>query len=159
MWFPATISICTFLMICLFSNFFVLLNVILVYLMYYKVTTIFYRKVWSLIKNMIWCIIKVIKLNLFDYVWMQITFALTMKQLLSFDPCEWTESVRKEYLLVIDGFFSIPLPFFSTTYNRAIKVILPSLFFSTSFIISTFFLLFYIINMLHLVITLLLIYP
>ncbi|XP_010689797.1 3beta,22alpha-dihydroxysteroid 3-dehydrogenase [Beta vulgaris subsp. vulgaris] len=51
----------------------------------------------------------------------KITFALTMKQLLSFDPCEWTESVRKEYLLVIDGFFSIPLPFFSTTYNRAIK--------------------------------------
>lgn len=51
----------------------------------------------------------------------KITFALTMKQLLSFDPCEWTESLRKEYLLVIDGFFSIPLPFFSTTYNRAIK--------------------------------------
>ncbi|CAO2825664.1 unnamed protein product [Amaranthus hypochondriacus] len=51
----------------------------------------------------------------------KITFALTVKQLLSFDPCEWTESLRKEYLLVIDGFFSIPLPFFSTTYTRAIK--------------------------------------
>ncbi|KAK9683513.1 hypothetical protein RND81_10G146900 [Saponaria officinalis] len=51
----------------------------------------------------------------------KITFALTMKQLMSLDPCEWTESVRKEYLLVIEGFFTIPLPFFSTTYNRAIK--------------------------------------
>ncbi|KAJ8443895.1 hypothetical protein Cgig2_032719 [Carnegiea gigantea] len=51
----------------------------------------------------------------------KITFALTMKQLMGFDPCEWTESLRKEYLLVIEGFFSIPLPFFSTTYNRAIK--------------------------------------
>lgn len=51
----------------------------------------------------------------------KITFALTMKQLMSFDPCEWTESLRKEYLLVIEGFFTIPLPFFSTTYSRAIK--------------------------------------
>lgn len=51
----------------------------------------------------------------------KITFALTMKQLMSYDPCEWTESLRKEYLLVIEGFFTIPLPFFSTTYNRAIK--------------------------------------
>lgn len=51
----------------------------------------------------------------------KITFALTVKQLMSFDPCEWTESLRKEYLLVIEGFFTIPLPFFSTTYNRAIK--------------------------------------
>ncbi|KAL8161022.1 hypothetical protein V2J09_012511 [Rumex salicifolius] len=51
----------------------------------------------------------------------KITFALTMKQLMSYDPCEWTESLRKEYLLVIEGFFSIPFPFFNTTYNRAIK--------------------------------------
>ncbi|GAB2299525.1 hypothetical protein Dimus_033591 [Dionaea muscipula] len=51
----------------------------------------------------------------------KITFALTMKQLMSFDPCDWTESLQKEYLLVIEGFFSIPLPFFSTTYNKAIK--------------------------------------
>ncbi|KAL9226722.1 hypothetical protein vseg_002500 [Gypsophila vaccaria] len=51
----------------------------------------------------------------------KITFALTMKQLTSLDPCEWTESLRKEYLLVIEGFFTIPLPFFSTTYTRAIK--------------------------------------
>ncbi|KAH9622970.1 hypothetical protein KSS87_004354 [Heliosperma pusillum] len=51
----------------------------------------------------------------------KITFALTMKQLMSLDPCDWTESLRKEYLLVIEGFFSIPLPFFSTAYNRAIK--------------------------------------
>jgi cytochrome P450 family 90 subfamily A polypeptide 1 len=45
-----------------------------------------------------------------------------MKQLMSFDPCEWTESLRKEYVLVIEGFFSVPLPIFSPTYRRAIKV-------------------------------------
>ncbi|KAJ6325114.1 hypothetical protein OIU76_012239 [Salix suchowensis] len=51
----------------------------------------------------------------------KITFELTMKQLMSFDPCEWTESLRKEYMLVIEGFFSVPLPIFSPTYRRAIK--------------------------------------
>ncbi|KAH7548366.1 hypothetical protein ACOSP7_032209 [Xanthoceras sorbifolium] len=51
----------------------------------------------------------------------KITFELTMKQLMSFDPGEWTESLRKEYVLVIEGFFSLPLPLFSTTYRRAIK--------------------------------------
>ncbi|KAK9742362.1 hypothetical protein RND81_03G166800 [Saponaria officinalis] len=51
----------------------------------------------------------------------KITFALTMKQLMSYDPCEWTESLGKEYLHVIEGFFAIPSPFFSKTYNRAIK--------------------------------------
>ncbi|XP_056169296.1 3beta,22alpha-dihydroxysteroid 3-dehydrogenase [Syzygium oleosum] len=51
----------------------------------------------------------------------KITFELTMKQLMSFDPCDWTESLRKEYVLVIEGFFSVPLPIFSTTYRRAIK--------------------------------------
>ncbi|KAA8534078.1 hypothetical protein F0562_031729 [Nyssa sinensis] len=51
----------------------------------------------------------------------KITFELTLKQLMSFDPCEWTESLRKEYVLVIEGFFSIPLPIFSTTYRRAIQ--------------------------------------
>ncbi|GAB4827587.1 hypothetical protein Ancab_034469 [Ancistrocladus abbreviatus] len=51
----------------------------------------------------------------------KITFALTIKQLMSYDPCAWTESLRKEYLLVIEGFFTIPLPFFSSTYKRAIK--------------------------------------
>ncbi|KAA8539585.1 hypothetical protein F0562_026277 [Nyssa sinensis] len=51
----------------------------------------------------------------------KITFELTLKQLMSFDPCEWTESLRKEYVLVIEGFFTIPLPFFSTTYRRAIQ--------------------------------------
>ncbi|KAL3579031.1 hypothetical protein D5086_020535 [Populus alba] len=51
----------------------------------------------------------------------KITFELTMKQLMSFDPCEWTESLRKEYVLVIEGFFSVPLPIFSPTYRRAIK--------------------------------------
>ncbi|KAF2296261.1 hypothetical protein GH714_037144 [Hevea brasiliensis] len=51
----------------------------------------------------------------------KITFELTMKQLMSFDPGEWTEGLRKEYLLVIEGFFTVPLPIFSTTYRRAIK--------------------------------------
>lgn len=45
-----------------------------------------------------------------------------MKQLMSFDPGEWSESLRKEYVLVIEGFFSVPLPLFSPTYRRAIKV-------------------------------------
>ncbi|KAL7229148.1 hypothetical protein ACSBR2_007781 [Camellia fascicularis] len=51
----------------------------------------------------------------------KITFELTVKQLMSFDPCEWTESLRKEYMLVIEGFFTIPLPLFSSTYRRAIQ--------------------------------------
>ncbi|XP_077222837.1 cytochrome P450 superfamily protein [Tasmannia lanceolata] len=51
----------------------------------------------------------------------KITFELTVKQLMSFDPGEWTESLRKEYLLLIEGFFSIPLPFLFTTYGRALK--------------------------------------
>ncbi|GLT31464.1 hypothetical protein SLA2020_061970 [Shorea laevis] len=51
----------------------------------------------------------------------KITFDLTVKQLMSYDPGEWTESLRKEYVLVIEGFFSIPLPIFSPTYRRAIK--------------------------------------
>ncbi|KHN48562.1 Cytochrome P450 90A1 [Glycine soja] len=51
----------------------------------------------------------------------KITFELTVKQLMSFDPGEWTETLRKEYVLVIEGFFSVPLPLFSSTYRRAIK--------------------------------------
>ncbi|PSS33323.1 Cytochrome P450 90A1 like [Actinidia chinensis var. chinensis] len=51
----------------------------------------------------------------------KITFELTVKQLLSLDPCEWTERLRKEYMLVIEGFFSLPFPLFSSTYRRAIK--------------------------------------
>ncbi|TYH51898.1 hypothetical protein ES332_D10G312800v1 [Gossypium tomentosum] len=51
----------------------------------------------------------------------KITFELTVKQLMSYDPGEWSESLRKEYLLVIEGFFTVPLPLFSTTYRRAIK--------------------------------------
>ncbi|MED6219074.1 hypothetical protein PIB30_032543 [Stylosanthes scabra] len=51
----------------------------------------------------------------------KITFDLTMKQLMSFDPDEWTESLRKHYVLVIEGFFAIPFTLFSTTYRRAIK--------------------------------------
>ncbi|KAM7499364.1 hypothetical protein LguiA_023778 [Lonicera macranthoides] len=51
----------------------------------------------------------------------KITFVLTVKQLMSFDPCGWTENLMKEYMLVIEGFFSIPLPLFSITYRRAIQ--------------------------------------
>ncbi|XP_020205637.1 cytochrome P450 90A1 [Cajanus cajan] len=51
----------------------------------------------------------------------KITFELTLKQLISFDPNEWTESLRKEYVLVIEGFFTLPFPLFSSTYRRAIK--------------------------------------
>ncbi|KAL6541617.1 hypothetical protein OROGR_011103 [Orobanche gracilis] len=51
----------------------------------------------------------------------KITFELTVKQLMSFDPCEWTENLMKEYMLLIEGFFTIPLPIFSTTYRRAIQ--------------------------------------
>ncbi|KAJ1426368.1 Cytochrome P450 [Sesbania bispinosa] len=51
----------------------------------------------------------------------KITFELTVKQLMSFDPGEWTESLRKQYVLVIEGFFTLPLPLFSTTYRKAIK--------------------------------------
>jgi hypothetical protein len=59
--------------------------------------------------------------NKFFFFTTQITFELTVKQLMSFDPCEWTESLRKEYVLVIEGFFTVALPIF-TTYRRAIKV-------------------------------------
>ncbi|KAG5557965.1 hypothetical protein RHGRI_008019 [Rhododendron griersonianum] len=49
------------------------------------------------------------------------TFALTVKQLMSLDSCEWTERLRKEYILVIEGFLTIPSPLFSTTYRRAVQ--------------------------------------
>lgn len=53
----------------------------------------------------------------------KITFELTVKQLMSYDPGDWTEALRREYLLLIEGFFSIPFPSFLsfTTYGRAIK--------------------------------------
>ncbi|KAM0039128.1 putative cytochrome P450 [Helianthus debilis subsp. tardiflorus] len=51
----------------------------------------------------------------------KITFELTIKQLLSIEPCEWTENLRKIYMRVIEGFFCIPIPMFSITYRRAIK--------------------------------------
>ncbi|KAI7747634.1 hypothetical protein M8C21_016124 [Ambrosia artemisiifolia] len=51
----------------------------------------------------------------------KITFELTLKQLLSIEPCEWTENLRKIYMRVIEGFFCIPIPMFSITYRRAIK--------------------------------------
>ncbi|KAF7148261.1 hypothetical protein RHSIM_Rhsim03G0142400 [Rhododendron simsii] len=49
------------------------------------------------------------------------TFALTVKQLMNLDPCEWTDRLRKEYILVIEGFLTIPSPLFSTTYRRAVQ--------------------------------------
>uniref|UniRef100_A0A0E0F946 Cytochrome P450 n=1 Tax=Oryza meridionalis TaxID=40149 RepID=A0A0E0F946_9ORYZ len=55
----------------------------------------------------------------------KITFNLTVKQLVSIEPGPWTESLRREYVKLIDGFFSIPfplaylLPF--TTYGQALK--------------------------------------
>lgn len=51
----------------------------------------------------------------------KITFNLTMKQLMSFDPCEWTENVMQQYMLVIEGFFTIPYALLSATYRRAIQ--------------------------------------
>ncbi|KAJ1274151.1 hypothetical protein BS78_05G040600 [Paspalum vaginatum] len=55
----------------------------------------------------------------------KITFNLTVKQLVSIDPGPWTESVRREYVKLIDGFFSIPFPFAYllpfTTYGQALK--------------------------------------
>ncbi|KAF9599143.1 hypothetical protein IFM89_035422 [Coptis chinensis] len=79
--------------------------------------------------NLFFDIDRIVSLNLHEWtdrVLLQdqakkITFALTVKQLMSFDPGEWTENLRKEYLQVINGFFTIPLPFYFTTYNRAIK--------------------------------------
>nr|AKJ26126.1 CYP13-1 [Gentiana rigescens]AKJ26127.1 CYP13-2 [Gentiana rigescens] len=50
----------------------------------------------------------------------KITFQLTVKILMSFDPCEWTENLMKEYMLVIEGFFTVPWPILSSTYRRAI---------------------------------------
>ncbi|XP_051143336.1 cytochrome P450 90A1-like isoform X3 [Andrographis paniculata] len=51
----------------------------------------------------------------------KITFELTVKQLMSIDPCEWSEDLMKEYMLVIEGFFTVPLPFLSISYTRAIQ--------------------------------------
>jgi cytochrome P450 family 90 subfamily A1 len=60
----------------------------------------------------------------------KITFNLTVKQLVSIEPGPWTESLRREYVKLIDGFFSIPFPFASllpfTTYGQALKVLQPS---------------------------------
>jgi cytochrome P450 family 90 subfamily A1 len=60
----------------------------------------------------------------------KITFNLTVKQLVSIEPGPWTEILRREYVKLIDGFFSIPFPFASllpfTTYGQALKVLQPS---------------------------------
>ncbi|KAF6153591.1 hypothetical protein GIB67_027458 [Kingdonia uniflora] len=72
---------------------------------------------------------RLVKVNLngwSDRVFLQeeakkITFELTVKQLMSFDPGEWSENLRKHYLLLIDGFFTLPLSLFFTTYGKALK--------------------------------------
>lgn len=55
----------------------------------------------------------------------KITFNLTVWQLVSIEPGPWTESVRREYVKLVDGFFSIPFPFASllpfTVYGQALK--------------------------------------
>ncbi|KAL8093623.1 3beta,22alpha-dihydroxysteroid 3-dehydrogenase [Apium graveolens] len=51
----------------------------------------------------------------------KITFELSMKQLMSVDPGEWSRNLMKEYMLMIEGFFSIPIAIFSPTYRKAIK--------------------------------------
>ncbi|EPS71357.1 hypothetical protein M569_03404, partial [Genlisea aurea] len=51
----------------------------------------------------------------------KITFHLTVKLLMSFDPCEMTERLMKEYVLVMDGFFAIPFALLSSTYRKAIQ--------------------------------------
>jgi cytochrome P450 family 90 subfamily A1 len=75
----------------------------------------------------------------------KITFNLTVKQLVSIEAGPWTESVRREYLKLINGFFSIPFPFASllpfTTYGQALKVLVlfpfsPHLFTPTVFSIA-----------------------
>ena len=59
----------------------------------------------------------------------KITFNLTVWQLVSIEPGPWTESVRREYVKLIDGFFSIPFPFAYllpfTAYGQALKVLKP----------------------------------
>ncbi|KAG0465228.1 hypothetical protein HPP92_019392 [Vanilla planifolia] len=53
----------------------------------------------------------------------KITFEMAVEQLISEGPGKWTEDVRRHYNLLIDGFFSVPVPAFLsfTTYGRAIK--------------------------------------
>ncbi|CAD6254902.1 unnamed protein product [Miscanthus lutarioriparius] len=55
----------------------------------------------------------------------KITFNLTVWQLVSIEPGPWTESVRREYVKLVDGFFSIPFPFAYllpfTAYGQALK--------------------------------------
>ncbi|OUZ99079.1 Cytochrome P450 [Macleaya cordata] len=51
----------------------------------------------------------------------KITFELTVKQLMSIEPGEWTQSLRTHYLHLIDGFFSLPFSFLPfSTYTRAL---------------------------------------
>ncbi|KMZ60782.1 hypothetical protein ZOSMA_56G00130 [Zostera marina] len=55
----------------------------------------------------------------------KMTFEIAVKQLMSRKPGEWTDGLRRDYGLVIDGFLSIPFPFARllpfTIYGRAIR--------------------------------------
>ncbi|MCO5582613.1 hypothetical protein L7F22_036511 [Adiantum nelumboides] len=52
----------------------------------------------------------------------KVTFNLSVNQLLSSSvDSEWTEALRKEYLLLVEGFFSLPFNFPGTTYGRALQ--------------------------------------
>ncbi|KAH7433993.1 hypothetical protein KP509_07G096400 [Ceratopteris richardii] len=50
------------------------------------------------------------------------TFNVSVNQLLSTSvDAEWIEALRKEYLLLVEGFFSLPFNFPGTTYGRALQ--------------------------------------
>lgn len=52
----------------------------------------------------------------------KITFNLSVSQLLSSSVgSEWIEALRKEYLLLVEGFFSLPFNLPGTTYGRALQ--------------------------------------
>eukprot|EP00250_Pteridium_aquilinum_P018040 c23910_g2_i1 orf=313-1758(-) len=52
----------------------------------------------------------------------KITFNLSVSQLLSASVgSEWIETLRKEYLLLVEGFFSLPFNLPGTTYGRALQ--------------------------------------
>lgn len=51
----------------------------------------------------------------------KITFNLSVRQLLSVSPGDWTESLRVDYLRLIEGFFSLPINLPGTTYGKALQ--------------------------------------
>eukprot|EP00249_Psilotum_nudum_P020679 c27805_g1_i1 orf=633-2081(-) len=51
----------------------------------------------------------------------KITFDLSVRQLLTASPGQWTETLRQEYLQLIEGFFSLPIRLPGTTYSKALQ--------------------------------------